>query len=216
MAAARQVAIVGNGPVAEGSDSIIDACDLVIRFNASRNFGAAGTRTDVVAVCNTGRPAAIMLADETWRDSAPVQACSEIWSVRDPGKMVEMRSQLAITHPDLNDFCDDYTAAFANFATASAKTHRIISRSVHEDLDRQLLAGQPPAYVIPSSGLLVLHAVLHDPAHAVDTILLAGFGHHGWDGHPFDAERRLIDALISSGRLTRLQPLSIPFVSQGA
>ena len=54
MARARQIMIVGNGAVDEGAAPLIDAADMVIRFNGSRNFGAAGTRTDVVAVCNTG------------------------------------------------------------------------------------------------------------------------------------------------------------------
>ena len=216
MAAARQVAIVGNGPVAEGAAALIDAADLVIRFNGSRNFGKAGTRTDIVAVCNTGRPAAAMLADEAWRDSAAVRDCAEIWSVRDPEKFAELRLRLAKTHPELVDFCDDYTAAFANFAQGNRKTHRIIGRSVYEDLDAQLAAYRPAPYIAPSSGLLVLHAVLNDPDHADDTILLAGFGHEGWDGHPFATERQFIDALISRGRLMRLQPLAIPFVSQGA
>ena len=216
MAAARQVAIVGNGPVAEGAAAIIDAAQLVIRFNGSRNFGSAGTRTDIVAVCNTGRPAAAILADPLWRQSSAVRDCTEIWSVRDPEKFAQMRPRLASSHPDLLDFCDDYTAAFASFALANGKTHRIIGRSVHEDLDVQLAAYRPAPYIAPSSGLLVLHAVLNDPDHAEDAILLAGFGHEGWDGHPFAAERQLIDAHISSGRLIRLQPLSIAFASQGA
>lgn len=216
MAAARQVAIVGNGPVADGTAVLIDAADLVIRFNGSRNFGAAGTRTDVIAVCNTGRPAATMLADPLWRNSAAVKACAEIWSVRDPQKFAELRPQLLQSHPELGDFCDDYTAAFASFADASQKTHRIIGRCVHEDIDARLSAYRPAAYVVPSSGVLVLHAILSDPAHADDLVLLAGFGHQGWDGHPFAAERRLIETYISSGRLIRLAPYSILSVSQGA
>ena len=63
MARARQIMIVGNGAVDEGAAPLIDAADMVIRFNGSRNFGAAGRKSDVIAVCNTGRPGAAMLAD---------------------------------------------------------------------------------------------------------------------------------------------------------
>ncbi|WP_156378639.1 MULTISPECIES: Urease operon accessory protein [unclassified Rhizobium] len=216
MAQARQVMIVGNGPVDDGVAALIDAADLVIRFNGSRNFGAAGRKTDIIAVCNTGRPGAAMLADPEWRDSEAVRTTSAIWSVRDPEKFAAMRPELAVTHPELDDFCDDYTDGFAAFASANGKQHRIITRAVHEELDLALQAHDPGLYVVPSSGMVVVHAMLSDPAHAEDTIILAGFGHTGWDGHPFEAERRLTDHHIASGRLMRLAPLFTHALSQGA
>lgn len=215
MAQARQVMIVGNGPVDDGVASLIDAADLVIRFNGSRNFGVAGRRTDIVAVCNTGRPGAAMLADPEWRDSEAVRRTAEIWSVRDPEKFADLKPALAISHPELDDFCDDYTDGFASFAAAKCKRHRIIHRDVHEALDETLLALEAEPYVVPSSGLVVIEALLSDPAHAEDTIILAGFGHTGWDGHPFEAERRLVDRYIASGRLMRLQPLFASSLCQG-
>jgi hypothetical protein len=216
MAQARQIMIVGNGPVDDGDAALIEAADLVIRFNGCRNFGAAGRKTDIIAVCNTGRPGAAMLADPNWRDSEAVKATAEIWSVRDPDKFAAMRPELAVTHPELDDFCDDYTDGFAAFASANGKQHRIITRAVHEDLDLALEAYAPAPYVVPSSGMVVVHAILSDPAHADDTIILAGFGHTGWDGHPFDAECRLTDQLITSGRLMRLAPMFTHALSQGA
>ena len=69
----QRIMIVGNGDVPEGSAARIDAADRVIRFNECRNFGSTGSRTDVVAVCNTGRPARAMLS-RAWLDSPPVSA----------------------------------------------------------------------------------------------------------------------------------------------
>jgi hypothetical protein len=207
--------IVGNGPVDDGVAELIDAADLVIRFNGSRNFGAAGRKTDIIAVCNTGRPGAQMLADPEWRDSDAVHRTAEIWSVRDPDKFADLAPELAISHPELDDFCDDYTAGFAAFAAARGKQHRTVSRVVHEALDAALLALGAEPYVVPSSGMVVIEALLSDPDHAEDTIILAGFGHSGWDGHPFDAERRLVDRYIASGRVMRLQPLFASSLSQG-
>lgn len=40
----------------QGVADLIDLSDIVIRFNDCRSMGAGGSRTDVVAVCNTGRP----------------------------------------------------------------------------------------------------------------------------------------------------------------
>lgn len=215
MARAGQIMIVGNGPVDEGAAPLIDSADLVIRFNGSRNFGGAGRKTDIIAVCNTGRPGATMLADPAWRDSEAVNRTAEIWSVRDPDKFAELKPQLAITHPELDDFCDDYTDGFEAFATAKGKQHRIINRDIHEALDAALVALDAEPYVVPSSGMVVIQALLSDPHHAEDTLILAGFGHSGWDGHPFDAERRLVDRYITSGRVMRLQPLFASSLAQG-
>jgi hypothetical protein len=208
--------IVGNGPVHAGAAEAIDAADLVIRFNASRNYGEAGYRTDIVAICNTGRPAAAMLADRDWRESASVRRAGEIWSVRSPAKFAELRSRLQITHPELNDFCDDYTEALAAFSAAHGKRHRVLDRKTHEAVVHALARHRPEPYVVPSSGLVVVHHLLHDPAFAGHEIVITGFGHVGWEGHPFDAERRLIESHIAAGRLIRLKPLPASALSQGA
>jgi len=34
--------------------------------------------------------------------------------------------------------------------------------------------------------------------------MIAGFDHTGWSGHPFDAEKALVQQLITSGRVSRI------------
>jgi hypothetical protein len=46
--------------------------------------------------------------------------------------------------------------------------------------------------------------------------VLAGFGHAGWEWHPFATERRYVDDLISKGRLLRLDQTNLPAFAQGA
>ncbi len=50
------------------------------------------------------------------------------------------------------------------------------------------LAPYAPAgsYVVPSSGLIVIAALLEDAPEA--DLALYRFTHQGWDGHPFAAE----------------------------
>lgn len=206
--------IVGNGPVAAGADRLIDLCDLVIRFNDSRNLGPAGVRTDVVAVCNTGRPAHQMVSSRQWREGPAVTACGEIWSVREPEKFRALRVRLAETHPGLDDFCDDRTADFAAFAAESGKVHKIIPACVHEAADEALSDHSPGPYVVPSSGMIVVTHVLGAADFREDEVVIAGFGHRGWKGHPFSAERRLTETHVAAGRLKRLSVSSS--LSQGA
>lgn len=198
----RRIAIVGNGEIREGAAGAIDAADYVIRFNRCGSHGAGGIRTDVVAVCNTGQPAKAMLGSAEWRAHPAVVAAGEIWSVRDPVKFAAMRPMLALSHPELGDFCDDYTDGFAAFCASAGKAHQVIGRTVHEAIDHALLAFRPARYVAPSSGMIVIGWILRN--FPDDEVVLAGFDHTGWEWHPFAAERKLIDHHAAAGRLRRL------------
>ncbi|MGO4481368.1 Urease operon accessory protein [Rhizobium pisi] len=206
--------IVGNGEIGEGAAGVIDAADFVIRFNDCRSYGASGGRTDAVAVCNTGRPAKAMLGSEQWRTHPGVVSASEIWSVRDPEKFGALRAPLAVSHPELDDFCDDYTDAFSAFCAETGKTHLVIDKVVHEVVDAELSAYDPAPYVVPSSGMIVIAEMLNKFADA--EVVLAGFGHAGWEWHPFAAERQLVDTYVAAGRITRLDGKMIVSSSYGA
>jgi hypothetical protein len=197
----RKIAIVGNGSFDRRDAVIIDACDLVVRFNDCRSVGEGGLRTDVVAVCNTGRPAVSMVRQRSWREHVAVAAASELWCVRDAGKFAELKEKLG---PDLEDFCDDYTAEFAMFAAGTAKAFKVIPRHHHDRVDIALRKMKSARYVVPSSGLIAITYVLEEVAGLADEILLAGFDHRGWSGHPFETERGLIERHISERRLRRI------------
>jgi hypothetical protein len=198
--------IVGNGPLAANAADAIDAADLVVRFNDCASAGAGGQRTDIVAVCNTGRPAKWMLSSPEWRAKPAVRAAREIWSVRDPRKFAALREPLALSHPGLADFCDDYTDQFATFAADAGKAHVIIDQSVHSATEVALGDVGAEPYVVPSSGMIVTTQLLR--THPADTIVIAGFSHTGWSGHPFAAERRLMESHIAAGRLRRLENIA--------
>ena len=211
----RRIAIVGNGSIRDGVAATIDAADIVVRFNGCRSAGPGGRKTDVVAVCNTGRPALEMLAGGGWKASDTVRQASEIWCVRTSAMFTAMRAPLAESHPDLDDFCDDYTLGFEVFAHATGKGLKVIPASVHHALDAALAAYDPPPYVVPSSGLIVIAHVLENVANEDDTVSIAGFGHEGWQWHPFAAERRWVNALSVAGRLNRLDRDSTPAAREG-
>ncbi|TWD54225.1 hypothetical protein FB480_103133 [Agrobacterium vitis] len=204
----RTIMIIGNGDIGSLVAQRIDGADMVIRFNGSRNFERAGSRTDVVAVCNTGRPAKAMVQNAAWRDSVPVKDCRAIWSVRDMQKFQRIKPDVLAAFPELEDFFDDYTEAFGAFARENGKEHVVLPAALHDAVDAELAAFQPARYVVPSSGLMVMAHVLNDPAFVGDEIAFAGFSHQGWDGHPFDAERQWVNANVTSGRLTRLDSLA--------
>lgn len=200
----RRIAIVGNGTIPEGVAGAIDSADIVIRFNGCRSVGGGGWKTDVIAVCNTGRPALEMLAGGRWKGSDAVRQAQDIWCVRTPEVFAAMRGPLAESHPDLDDFCDDYTVGFETFARVTGRQLSVIPAAVHHGVDASLRGFDPPPYVVPSSGLIVIAHVLDTVAEDGERISIAGFGHEGWQWHPFAAERRWVDAQIAAGRLERL------------
>ncbi|MDI7860669.1 Urease operon accessory protein [Rhizobiaceae bacterium n13] len=216
MASARHIFIVGNGDIPVTAATAIDAADLVVRFNECGSYVRGGTRTDIVAICNTGRPAKAILGSQAWRECAPLHSASAIWSVRDPEKFAALRAPLMLSHPELDDFCDDYTAELSAFASAIGKRHEVIDRTVHEATDAALALHASGEYVVPSSGLIVIMAFLLGEARPADTVSITGFSHTGWDGHPFAAEKRLVDSLCADGRLNRLGAISTNSVCQGA
>jgi len=201
--------IVGNGEIGQEHAAAIDAADLVVRFNDCRSYGAGGTRTDIVAVCNTGRPALAMLGGGHWKTNAAVGLASEIWCTRAPERFEVLRGTLAVTHPELDDLCDDYSAGFHAFASATGRRMVQMPAAIHVAVDERLSAIGAEPYVVPSSGMLVIDAVLERTARPDDSVTIVGFGHQGWAWHPFSAEKRLVESYIAAGRLQRLETLPI-------
>ncbi|MEI4484536.1 MULTISPECIES: Urease operon accessory protein [unclassified Phyllobacterium] len=194
--------IIGNGTVDERHARTIDAADFVIRFNDCRSYVTSGTRTDVVAVCNTGRPAKAMLESLEWHNHPAVIGATEIWCVRGGAKFAAMRPFINILHPELWDLCDDKTQDFHRFCADTGKKCVEIGLAIHEWVDGALQAFDPAPYIAPSSGMIVIASVLQLFPSAMTTI--AGFSHVGWKHHPFVAERQLIDSYVGAGKLVRL------------
>lgn len=213
MKTGARIVIVGNGAVPESAAMEIASADCVIRFNDCRSY-RPGQRTDIVAVCNTGRPAKMMLGTSVpsaphanilptaWCAHPAVVEAASIWCVRNPALFAALRAPLAITHPELDDFCDDATEVFEAFGVAAGKTVRVLDADIQRSLETLLADFSPAPYIVPSSGLVVIADVLR--THPDADLAIAGFTHVGWDGHPFAAEARLVDRWVAEGRLRRL------------
>ncbi|MBB3527229.1 Urease operon accessory protein [Rhizobium sp. BK456] len=186
-----KIVIVGNGSFSGDEADKIDSCDLVIRFNGCRSAGEGGIRTDVVAVSNTGRPAATMIRHNAWRNHPAVKNAAEIWGVRDALKFAELKPIIAIQYPELDDFCDDHTEEFASFSADGGKSFAVIPGRYHDLLDLELRALMPGGYVVTSSGLLAVAYVIGEVAVPGDKVLLAGFSHQDGTGNRLPPSRRL-------------------------
>jgi hypothetical protein len=199
----RSIMIVGNGDIDASLARTIDAADIVMRFNDCRSVGNGGAKTDIVAVCNTGRPGKKMTEGPDWKTNPSVQAASAIWCIRDPRKFAAMYASIIAAHPDLDDFCDDYTDGFRAFADETGKAFHLIPAATHERLDAELAAYAPAPYVVPSTGLIAIAEFLAHFRKPGDRVHLAGFGHQGWEWHPWEAERRWVGTRLEEGELEK-------------
>ncbi|MDH6229595.1 hypothetical protein M2281_000167 [Mesorhizobium soli] len=187
----RTIAIVGNGKVDRKSSAVIDAADIVVRFNRASNYGGAGKRTDVLVVVNWSHPGEEFAKSPKLINSTVRRTAKEFLLTADPTELPSFLNG----RPRLDGCPPDYTAeilrsvvqrrpySFIPMSRLVATEHALISHGARKD-------------VIPSSGALVID-YFHDQ-YPDAAIHLFGFSHSGWNGHCWDAERRWIETVLAN------------------
>jgi hypothetical protein len=195
-----EVVLVGNAPLVGDHAALVDAADLVVRFNEPRSWGAnGGTRFDAWVIANSvgGRHFAVQqtFAAAPYRDLA-----REIWLPR----AVEVHRELRARHPE----AAMSPAAEQDFAGRILARNQLTQPVVRFGADfyrrclelLQAMPDPPAPTMIPSAGFLALHHVLE--RHPEARITLVGFTFEGWHGHPWAHEAARVRALAAAGRLT--------------
>ncbi|MGY6409639.1 MAG: hypothetical protein ACXIUV_01235 [Alkalilacustris sp.] len=196
----REIAIVGNGPVEADVSAHVDRADLVIRFNAAGNWGGpTGRKFDVWVISNSNthgrigigplRPGLSDMPQEIWfTRNATAMALREAPDRKDIGTdgFYSDSSRSIIARNRLSQPCWAISQSGWIRATREIAMHS----------DRRMEA------LHPSSGILTVLYCLHNVADV--RIGICGFSFSGWEGHDWQAERRLVASLVESGRLTVL------------
>lgn len=180
--APRTIALVGNGDVDAALSDAIDAHDLVVRFNAARHCGVAGKRTDILVVNNIGEAGRAVTDDIR---PAAFESLGEIWFAHGKRLFGAKRA----------DYSADLIALFRGVP------HRRFPSFSSSRAKRALRAfGLKPGKTA-SKGAIFLHLALTKWPDA--KISIYGFGHQGWDGHDWAAERAWVNSLVNDGRVRR-------------
>lgn len=187
-----RIALVGNGPVDYRHASEIDAHDMVIRFNACPHYGRAGRRIDILVLMNAGSPGWRFTTKKKALNKTAVTRAREIWFAVHPVVQQETRGD----DPHSGDYAEAIVRDHLN-----GQRWTYIDREDHIAARIALHALGAPADNTPTSGMLALiHARrILNPSH----VTLYGFTHEGWEGHPWDAERRFVD--MNSDWITRVE-----------
>lgn len=187
-----KIFVVGNAPPTRDLASLIDAADVVIRFNLAPFYGKlTGTKTTTMALVNTGPPGSRLL--------------SKVGALANPGVAmattiklpvaVDRVAALRAAYPELANDLTEHSHLTVDPIWAD-KTISFVSADMHAALATKV--GGP----MPSTGMIILEELVMTRQPGVE-IHLCGFAHNGWGGHPWKAEKALTEDYIAQGFVTR-------------
>jgi hypothetical protein len=194
-------AIVGNGPVTSDIAAQIDGCDFVIRMNLCTSHGDwTGTRTDCIALGNIGEHAASIMRAES---NPHIVDVPEVWLGHNPLLHAEIAEAVEKISATTASYFDDFSI-LASGPDFSRKRLHILDYYTGAALMAKLRAHQEMPFLLASVGMSVIEEVVQVLAQPGDLVLVAGFTHRGWWGHPWDAERAVIDDYARRGLIRRI------------
>lgn len=195
----RSVAIVGNGPIEAGSREVIDASDIVIRFNEPTHpADVAGTRTDILFIANSGKTMQQRLEGRSFRSCPAFVAARKVVLPYHPEILARYHQRPSLLSR-LKGRKLDWTQETVELSRAFGKEVDIVSPQLYECCcnSLEICTAQKRSF-FPSSGILALMYVLTElrlqPAH----VRLCGFGWAGWKRHLWSQERALAHHLLQN------------------
>jgi hypothetical protein len=193
-AVARAVAIVGNGPLADGLGGRIDASDMVIRFNEPAfQPERSGSRTDILFLMNSGKSMQARLSDPAFQRSPFFAGAGRIILPYHP-------SIIAKYHPKPNPLSRlkgrkaDWTAETLQMCREAGKEVLVLPPEFYEESCAELsIAPAERSRVFPSTGFLgIRYALANFPAPEW-RIEIRGFGWTGWKRHDWESEKKWVE-----------------------
>jgi len=220
----KTLVIVGNAPLDRDFSEIIDSCDCVIRFNNCKNYIInSGKKTDILILNNTGNLSSqntlnLMLKNRTKeeiKNELPyMKNVKHVWFIRPD--MIFLNGFIKNMFPKDNAFRDKELASFKIIGTRDLITEMIKAQKISKNKvrvitkhlymrvwDKLILYGTADA-IVPSTGVLGIEMILDDPNFHDYEKYIVGFSWKGWNGHPWQAEKLLVNKYIKNGTLTVL------------
>jgi hypothetical protein len=197
-----RISIVGNAPLACNCSDEIDRSDFVVRFNMCRNYGErGGTRLDALVFTNTGKTGRRFATDAILAKISGFAAAGEIWLTRNRAIYHARRRRYFLLHLSRRLANTDFSDRIIE--KMGSREIVIFGADLQNALDARLRELGAAAGTMPSAGMLAVEYVLRKRGGAGADVVLYGFSHQGIKEHPWESERRLIEAYISEGKLRR-------------
>ena len=195
----NNILLIGNAVTTVDQVDQINRYKCVIRFNQPQGiFEQTGSRFSVWVICNGGAGYRFAQA-KTFLNATFKTLPDAIWFPRD----VSVHRQLEQKQPGrFNPL-----ALEADFAMSVIESNQLHQPTHHLGADNYLacfrqLSEIDSHFIMPSSGFVTLHYLIHTyPNLTIDCI---GFTFEGWEGHPFEAEKKQVLHWASDGKLNLL------------
>jgi hypothetical protein len=161
-----------------------------------------GARTDILAITNSGSPPVAMLANPSTTFVSAFESATHVLLPRNRWFSLAKRIK-AGRRPTRAHFID-HSTMISNYARSRGKSVTMIGVRDNMIIERNLAAMQNEPFIMPSTGAIVASYFVRR-AKPSDRVVLAGFSHSGWSGHPWFAERRLFEIFSRSPMVSILQ-----------
>jgi hypothetical protein len=200
--ARKKLYIIGNGPVSGDMSAEINAADFVVRFNEPKAaIGKTGTRTDILFLCNAGKPMQRRLADRGFLDSPMMKDAKEVILAYHP-EIVRRYFPKPNMLSRLKGRREDWTMPTILALGGAGKTCVILPTDFYFEGCKALgLTGDRLGKVFPSTGYFGIYFVLDRYPAAHWDIFLCGFSWQGWKKHAWGDERKWIEDKVREGLL---------------
>lgn len=188
---ATRIGVVGNGPIDPGLHETIDGHDLIVRFNSCQNYGHTGRRTDILVLVNTGPAAKLLAQNKASIHEEALSSAKRIWLAKEPNLIAAQR----LKYPEDAELWEDCSEELIHNKLRS-KPWQFVSSKIYDSTMHELKKYGANDRHDPSTGILAIFNIYHTLMTRFPPCVLTlfGFTHEGWTGHPWDAERTLIDA----------------------
>ena len=207
--ARKKLYIVGNGPIAGDMSATIDAADFVVRFNEPKTaIGVSGSKTDILFLCNAGKPMQRRLADPNFLTSAIMKDAKEVILAYHP--LIISRY---FPKPNILSRAkgrrEDWTLATILALGNVGKTNIVLQADFYYEGCRTLgLPEDKLGKVFPSTGFFGIYYILNRFPAAEWDISVCGFSWTGWKKHAWGDERKWIEEKVQQGLLHVINELS--------
>jgi hypothetical protein len=183
MDARKDIALVGNGPITEDYRSFISEHEIVVRMNLCANLDKTGDKTDFIALVNSGRSVMVIFDNAEALEPAR-RNCKKIWIVRHTSVVASLKKNFFYNKDDPYEGRDFSFRIARKFAPTPCE---MFEANIWEDASRIILAHGGDNKQ-PSTGLLTFLRL--QELYPGKIVNLFGFTHEGWEGHPWDAEKK--------------------------
>lgn len=199
------IVVIGNAPLNRDFSALVDSADQVIRFNEPRTFNkGSGTRFDTWVIANL-KGGRYFARQRIFRHADYRTRPRQIWFPRCAGvHSTLLRGKLLA--PNLAADSDvDYSAEIVKQNKLPQKNQLRFSESFYWSCIEQLYDLNRPEVVqvkIPSTGFMAVHYLLS--VLSAKSVTLIGFSWQGWEGHPWEKERQVLEKWAKQGLITIL------------